>query len=166
MIKKIILISVAVLALVIANPAQVEAQGFLQNLFGGGSSGGTGGGCGDTKTHLVGCEGETGVEAIGQMIQIALIVMTTLIGAISMGALAYAGILYASARDDKQKVSQAIKVVRNVVVGILMYVLTIALIAWLIPSNVINAPEPTEQSEQIDPETGQPIDNSSGDVVE
>ncbi len=147
MLKKISLVMMSIATLVLMSTTPVQAQSFWDTLFGGGSkSGGTGGGCGDTKTHLVGCSGETGVEAIGEIIRTTLIVMTTLIGIMATGALAYAGILYASARDDKEKVSQAMSVIRNVVVGLLLYVFTIAIIGWLIPGSVIEAPPPSDSN--------------------
>jgi hypothetical protein len=60
-----------------------------------------------------------------------------LIGVVSVGALAYAGILYATAQDDQGKVSSARTVIRNVVIGIVLYGFTIAIINWLIPGGVI-----------------------------
>lgn len=147
MFKKISLGMMSIATLLLMSTTPVQAQSFWETIFGGGSSsGGTGGGCGDTKTHLVGCDGKTGAEAIGEIIRITLIVMTTLIGIMATGALAYAGILYASARDDKEKVSQAIGIIRNVVVGLLLYVLTIAIIGWLIPGSVIEAPPPSDSN--------------------
>jgi|GEM_PF-594183 len=157
MLKKIVSVMIVAATVALVSAPTVQAQGFLQNLFGGGGSGlfgggkggGTGGGCGDTKTHLISCEGSTGVGAIADIIRTTLIIITTLIGVTAIGAIAYAGLIYAAARDDREKVRQAIKIIRNVVLGIVLYVLTVAIIAWLIPGSVIEPdpepePSPTE----------------------
>lgn len=99
--------------------------------------------CGDTKTQLIQCEGKTGIAAIGELITIVIGVLTVLIGIVATGGLAYAGIIYASAQDDQSKVGEAKKIIQNVVIGILLYGFTIAIINWLIPGGVINSPEPT-----------------------
>jgi heme/copper-type cytochrome/quinol oxidase subunit 2 len=161
MIKKLRLAIVGVAAVaVVGATTPVQAQGFLGGLFGGGGGGSSqggsdGGDCGGTQTHLVSCDGEAGVGAIGDLIRITLIIMTVLIGVVATGAIAYAGALYAMARDDREKVSQAITIIRNVVIGILMYVFTLAIINWLIPTSVIEAPPAQTTSPSVVP-TGSP----------
>ena len=93
--------------------------------------------CGNTKTQLIACEGKTGIETIGNLIKIVISVMTVLIGVAATGGLAYAGLLYASAQDDQSKVSSAKTIARNVIIGILLYGFTIAIINWLVPGGVI-----------------------------
>lgn len=93
--------------------------------------------CGDTKTQLIGCSGETGVGSINSLISLAVTIMTVLIGIVATGGIAYAAILYASARDDQSQTSQAITIIRNIVIGLLLYGFTIAIINWLIPGGVI-----------------------------
>lgn len=93
--------------------------------------------CGNTKTQLIACSGTTGIETIGNVIKIAISVLTVLIGIAATGGLAYAGILYASAQDDQGKVSAAKVIIRNVAIGIVLYGFTIAIINWLIPGGVI-----------------------------
>lgn len=151
---RVAIVGIGAVAVVgVATP--VQAQGFLSGLFGGGGgssqSGGDGGGCGGTQTHIIGCEGEAGVGAIGDLIRITLIVMTVLIGVVATGAIAYAGALYAMARDDREKVSQAITIIRNVVIGLLMYVFTLAIINWLIPTSVIETPPAQTTSPSVVP---------------
>ena len=146
MMNKIKIAVIVIATMFMTNASPVHAQGFLSGLFGGGgSSSDKGNGCGGTPTHFIECSSkEGGVEAIGDVIRIVIIVMTFLIGIIATGGLAYAGILYASARDNKEKVAEALGVVRNVVIGLLLYVFTIAIINWLIPGSVISGgPEPS-----------------------
>jgi hypothetical protein len=97
----------------------------------------TPGKCGTTKTQLIACSSDTGVGAISDLIKLAISIMTVLIGVVATGGLAYAGILYASAQDDRTKVSEAMGIIRNIVIGLVMYGFTIAIINWLIPGGVI-----------------------------
>ena len=101
------------------------------------SSTATPGKCGTTKTQLIACEGTTGIGTISSLIKIAINIMTILIGIVATGGLAYAGVLYASARDDQTKVANAMGIIRNIVIGLIMYGFTIAIINWLIPGGVI-----------------------------
>jgi len=99
--------------------------------------------CGDTKTHLISCDSSTGTGSLGALISITLTVMSVLIGIVAVGGLAYAGVIYASARDDQTKVDEAKRIIRNIVIGIVLYGFTIAIISWLIPDSVISTPEPS-----------------------
>ncbi len=93
--------------------------------------------CGGAKTEILTCDEEAGLGAIASMIQTALIVVTILIGIVATGGIVYAAILYASARDNKGQVEQAITIIRNVVIGLFLYGFSIVLINWLIPGGVI-----------------------------
>lgn len=93
--------------------------------------------CGGAKTELVNCEEEAGLGAIASIIRTAIIIVTTIIGIVAVGGITYAAILYASARDNQGQVQQAIDIIRNVIIGIVMYGLSVAIINWLIPGGVI-----------------------------
>lgn len=93
--------------------------------------------CGGTKTQLIACDSKSGTAAIGDLIRIAVTVMTVLIGVVATGGIAYGAILYASARDNQAQVSSALTIIRNVVIGLILYGFTIAIINWLIPGGVI-----------------------------
>jgi hypothetical protein len=93
--------------------------------------------CGGTKTQLISCDSEAGVGAIGELIRIAVTVMTVLIGIVATGGIAYAAILYAGARDNQSQVSEAMVIIRNIVIGLILYGFTIAIINWLVPGGVI-----------------------------
>lgn len=93
--------------------------------------------CGGAKTEIISCNEGAGVGAIGSIIKIAIMVLTILIGIAAVGGITYAAILYSSARDNQGQVQQAIGIIRNVVIGLVMYGLSIALINWLIPGGVI-----------------------------
>lgn len=93
--------------------------------------------CGTTKTEFIACDSKTGLETINDLIKIALLVMTVGIGVVSVGGIAYASIIYASARDDQNRVNEARTIIRNIVIGLILYGFTVAIIGWLIPGSVI-----------------------------
>lgn len=93
--------------------------------------------CGSTKTQYLSCDSESGVGAINDLIKIVIVVLTVLIGIVAVGGLAYAGVLYSSARDNQNQVNEAMTIIRNVVIGILLYGFTVAIINWLLPGGVI-----------------------------
>ncbi len=125
MIKKIILLAIAALATALfTTTATVLAQA-------GGTS------CGETQTQYISCDSETGVAAINDLIRIAVIVLSTLIGIVAVGGLVYAAVLYASARDSQSQIGDAITIIRNIVIGLLLYGFTLAIMNWLMPGSVI-----------------------------
>lgn len=125
MIKKIIIFITTIgLALSVAAPA-----------YAAGTSGS--GKCGDTQTQLITCDAKTGVGTINSLISITISILTVIIGIVATGALAYAAIIYASAEDNQAKVSEARGLIRNVIIGLILYGLTIAIINWLIPGGII-----------------------------
>lgn len=133
--KKLRLIIGAFVAMFLLSTAPVYAQTPTQSSPPPQNSGPSK--CGNTKTQLIACEGKTGIETIGNLIKITITVLTVLIGITATGGLAYAGLLYASAQDDQSKVTNAINIVRNVVIGIVLYGFTVAIINWLVPGGVI-----------------------------
>lgn len=93
--------------------------------------------CGGAKTEFVSCGDGAGLGAIASMIKMGIYALTALIGIVAVGGLAYAAILYASARDNKSQVEQAITIIRNIVIGLVMYGFIVAIINWLVPGGVI-----------------------------
>lgn len=93
--------------------------------------------CGGTKTHFIACDSESGVGTINELIKITVTVLTVLIGIVATGGIAYAAVLYASARDNQAQVNSAMTIIRNIVIGLILYGFTVAIINWLIPGGVI-----------------------------
>ena len=93
--------------------------------------------CGSTKTEYINCSSKTGVGTINDLIRIVLMVVTVIIGIVAVGGLAYAAVLYASAHDNQSQVTEARKIIRNIVIGLLLYGFTVAIISWLVPGSVI-----------------------------
>lgn len=133
MIKKIsTIIMTAAIALL---PVLVPTPAYAQGLTGGNST--TSSKCGNTKTEFISCDSKTGLGTINDLVRISLIVLTIIIGAVAVGAIAYAAIIYASARDEQSKITEAKTILRNVAIGLVLYGMTIAVIAWLLPGTVI-----------------------------
>lgn len=94
--------------------------------------------CGGTKTQIIDCDSkDAGIGAIGDLIKIVITVLTVLIGIVATGGIAYAAVLYASARDNQNQVNEALVMIRNIVIGLALYGFTIVIINWLIPGGVI-----------------------------
>ncbi len=152
MMKKIRIVIALIAALLFVPqmaPATAHGQGFFTNLFGGGGSSSTSANsCGDTKTQLIACdEGTTtGVSAISNLIKMTVMILTVLIGVVAVGGIAYAAILYSSARDNQSQVEQSRTIMRNIVIGLLLYGFTIAILNWLIPGGIIATPGEPESS--------------------
>ncbi len=105
---------------------------------GGGTSTTAGSGeCGGAKTEILTCDEDAGIGAIASLIKTAIMIVTVLIGVIAVGGIAYAAILYSSARDNQSQVQDAVSIIRNIVIGLVMYGFTVAIINWLIPGGVI-----------------------------
>ncbi|MFZ1360800.1 MAG: hypothetical protein WAS27_02125 [Candidatus Saccharimonadales bacterium] len=93
--------------------------------------------CGGTETEFISCGDDAGLGAIGTIIKGAIIGVTALIGVVAVGGLAYAAVLYSSARDNKAQVEQAITIIRNVVIGLVLYGFSVAIVNWLVPGGII-----------------------------
>jgi hypothetical protein len=59
-----------------------------------------------------------------------------LVGVAAVGGLAWAAVQYARATDDSGVVSDAKKLIRNVIIGIILYGFLVAIVNWLIPGGV------------------------------
>lgn len=123
-----------------AHAAPADTSG-LNSLLGSsnGASNNSSNSCGDTKTQIVACDSgtKTGIGAISDLIKMAILILTVLIGVVAVGGIAYAAVIYSTARDNQSQVSQAQGLLRNIVIGLVLYGFTIAIINWLIPGGVI-----------------------------
>lgn len=123
-----------------AGYAQAQKDGKLP--AGNGSTGGNATNtqaskCGGAKTEIVSCDEKAGLGALSSIIKTTIMIVTVLIGLVAVGGITYAAILYASASDSQGQVQDAIGIIRNVVIGLILYGFTIAIINWLIPGGVI-----------------------------
>lgn len=64
-------------------------------------------------------------------------IMTAGVGVAAVGALIYAGVLYASAGGGSEQIVKSKKIITDVVIGIVAYALMFLVINWLVPGGVI-----------------------------
>lgn len=64
-------------------------------------------------------------------------IMTAGVGIAAVGALVYAGILYASAGGGSDQIVKSKKIITDTVIGIVAYALMYLVINWLVPGGVI-----------------------------
>ena len=90
--------------------------------------------CGDARVNLLGCgENNKGAAAFNAILKIIIQVLTVLVGVAAVGGLAYASLTYARAEDNSGTVSEARTLIRNIVIGIVLYGFLIAIVTWLVP---------------------------------
>ncbi len=86
------------------------------------------------------CDNGTDVEDNGvwKLLLIAINLLTAGIGVVAVGGIVYASILYASAEDKNEQVSQAKQIITNVVIGLVMFILMWSLLNFIIPGGVFS----------------------------
>lgn len=89
--------------------------------------------CGQARVNLLDCGTDEGAGAFNNVLKIILQVLTVLVGIAAVGGIAYAAVTYARAEDNSGLVSEARTLIRNIVIGILLYGFLIAIISWLVP---------------------------------
>lgn len=93
--------------------------------------------CGQARVNLIACDAnKSGAEVFNEVLIIGLRVVTFLVGIAAVAGLAWGAVLYSKAEDDQSKVSEARGLIRNVVIGILLYGFLVAIINWLVPGGV------------------------------
>jgi hypothetical protein len=95
-----------------------------------------GGKCGGATTVILDCGGKSGEEAIGDLLKQFVLLLSLGVGIVATGAIIYGAILYSSARDNASQTQQAIGVIRNAVIGIILYIFMVAIVNWLVPGGV------------------------------
>ncbi len=96
----------------------------------------TGHQCGKAETVLIDCTG-TGEEAIAEILRIAVRILTIIIGIAAVGGLAWASILYSKAQDSEGDTKEAKELIRNIVIGLLLYGFMVVIVNWLVPGGII-----------------------------
>lgn len=81
-------------------------------------------------------EGDLEKSGTWLLLLFILQVLTIGIGIVAVGAIGYAGFLYATASDNEGQVKQAKEMIRNTAIGIVMYGLMYILLQFLIPGGV------------------------------
>ncbi|MDN5835465.1 MAG: hypothetical protein L0H36_02400 [bacterium] len=99
--------------------------------------------CGGVKTAIINCDKKykkdaTKVEEnpVWGILIMTIKIMSVGVGILAVGGLVWGGILYASAGDRAEQVKQAITIITNVVIGLLLFVFLAAIVNFLVPGGV------------------------------
>lgn len=98
--------------------------------------------CGGVDTAIFTCpsdfDGKGGVERSGVMgiLHVAINVLAVSVGILAVGALVFAGVLYAAAADNEEQVKKAKDIIRNTIIGLVLFAGMYMLIQFLIPGGV------------------------------
>ena len=81
-------------------------------------------------------KGDLQSSGIWKILLLVLNIMVAGVGIAAVGALGFAGFLYASAADDQSKIKQAKDMIRNTVIGIVAFGLMYVALNFLIPGGI------------------------------
>ena len=99
--------------------------------------------CAGVPTAILSCpsqfDGSGGIEKSGLMgiLTVVVNIMAAIVGIVAIGAFVYAGILYASAGDSQEQVKKARDIIRNTVIGIVLFVALYSIANFIVPGGVI-----------------------------
>jgi hypothetical protein len=91
--------------------------------------------CGSQETALVACSSESAVWGV---LLTAINVLTACIGVVAVGGIVYGAFLYASSGQDAAQTGRAKDVIRNVIIGLLLFAGMYAILQFLVPGGVFN----------------------------
>ena len=89
-------------------------------------------------------------SSIWLLLIFALNIMTAGVGIVSVGAIAYAGFLYATAQGSSEQTKKALDMIRNTAIGLLLFAVMFALVNFLVPGGAFKGgalPEAPSSSE-------------------
>lgn len=107
--------------------------------------------CGGVKVAILSCQTNSNssdpVEK-SALWAILTIVLNILVGGVSIaavGGIVYGALMYTSAQDNASQVQEAIGIIRNVIIGLVMLLLMWAGLQYLIPGGIFNTSSSPQQ---------------------
>lgn len=96
--------------------------------------------CAVLPSSICGAAGEGNLEESGTwgLLKLVLSIMTAGVGVVAVGAIAYAGFLYATAQDSSEQTKKAKDMIKNVAIGIVAFGLMYVALNFLIPGGVFS----------------------------
>jgi hypothetical protein len=91
----------------------------------------------EIKTNIINCTETSPDQIFGEILRTGIQALSVLVGIAAVGGIAWASVKYAKAEDNDGDVKEAKDLIRNVIIGLLFYVLMIAIVNWLVPGGVI-----------------------------
>lgn len=99
--------------------------------------------CAGVDVAILKCDASGGgnIEDSGvwALLIIALNILAGLVGIVAVGGIVYGAMMYASAQDNASQVQEAIGIIRNVVIGLVLFLSMYALLQFLIPGGVFGS---------------------------
>lgn len=92
--------------------------------------------CKDVQTAVIKCD-SSGGGPIFNLIKLAIQILTAGVGILAVGAVAYGGVLYASAANNAEQIKKAKGIFLNVAIGLALYAFLVVLSNFLIPGGVV-----------------------------
>lgn len=98
--------------------------------------------CGGVNTSVVSCDASGGNDIAGSglwaILLIAINILTAGVGVAAVAGIIYGSIMYATASGNPEQVKKAIEIIRNTVIGLVMYALMYAFLNYLIPGGIFS----------------------------
>lgn len=90
--------------------------------------------CGGANTTILECDSnKSELGGIGSLLNLGIKILTGLIATAAVAGVVYGGILYTTAGGNSDQTKKAIGYIRNVVIGLILFVLMYSLLYWLVP---------------------------------
>lgn len=96
--------------------------------------------CGDVDTAFLSCRvpAALGIQGtgLGALLNIIINIMAIGAGIVAVGALVFAGITYASSSDNDAQVKKAKDIIKNTIIGLVMFAFMYLIIQFIIPGGL------------------------------
>lgn len=91
--------------------------------------------CGDVQTSIIEC-GETDENSIIYLLKRAIYILYGVVGVLAVVMIIVAGTIYATAGDSEEKVKTAKTMIKNTIIGILLFMFMTMILEFLIPGGI------------------------------
>ena len=96
--------------------------------------------CGELTTSVIDCgsvKDQTGSPVIAFLV-LGIQILTGAVGVVAIGALVYAGMMYSSASGDTGQITKAKEIIRNTIIGLILFGTIALLLNFLIPGGLFD----------------------------
>lgn len=94
--------------------------------------------CGGADTSIISCDEGTETNGVFSILLMAINILTAGVGIAAVGGIVYGAILYTTAGDSSEQISSAKAIIRNVVIGLILFVGMYALLQYIIPGGILD----------------------------
>ena len=96
--------------------------------------------CGELKTSVIDCgsvNDQTGSPVVAFLV-LGIQILTGAVGVVAIGALVYAGMMYSSASGDTGQVAKAKEIIRNTIIGLILFGALATILNFLNPGGLFD----------------------------